>query len=471
MDFQALADSFYAAASIVSVEKLENGNYGKICIIAGNRPYLDTIEHPMPGVEMKTTKFIPGSEYTTYMPPDLNFESSCYAAAVSKKSIHAYAHPERYNVWFNMSFIPLMYEDGNICYCIYTVEIDLKPDARRMSTISSDTASSVLETCIRLRSHGDFRETMNAVCEDIRDLCGSDHCCIISLDTSKRKCSVLCEAHSVKLEHGTIGDMVDDSFFDMAYSWLDTIAGSNCILVRNEHDMETLKERNPEWYHSMKSNGTRNIVLFPLTFNEELLGYIWAVNFREDDAGKIKETLELTTFILASEIYSYRMMDELNILSATDMLTGVNNRNAMNNYVSGLVETTDDAVKEKTVSVVFTDLNGLKRANDNEGHAASDLLLKKAALVLQKFFTGSNIYRAGGDEFVVISENISEAELTDRLGKLRAATSQPDDEVCFAVGSSIGKAGDIRRLMQEADARMYSDKIHFYELHPELKRN
>ena len=129
----------------------------------------------MPGVEMKTTKFIPGSEYTTYMPPDLNFESSCYAAAVSKKSIHAYAHPERYNVWFNMSFIPLMYEDGNICYCIYTVEIDLKPDARRMSTISSDTASSVLETCIRLRSHGDFRETMNAVCEDIRDLCGSDH--------------------------------------------------------------------------------------------------------------------------------------------------------------------------------------------------------------------------------------------------------------------------------------------------------
>ena len=38
MDFQALADSFYAAASIVSVEKLENGNYGKICIIAGNRP-------------------------------------------------------------------------------------------------------------------------------------------------------------------------------------------------------------------------------------------------------------------------------------------------------------------------------------------------------------------------------------------------------------------------------------------------
>ncbi|MBQ5988949.1 MAG: GGDEF domain-containing protein [Oscillospiraceae bacterium] len=471
MDFQALADSFCSAASIVSVEKLENGNYGKICIVTGNRPYLDTIEHPMPGVEMKTTKFIPGSEYTTYMPPDLNFEGSCYTAAVGKKTIHAYAHPERYNVWFNMSFIPLMHEDGNICYCIYTVEVDFKPDARRMSTISSDIAASVLETCIKLRSHGDFRETMNVVCRDILDLCGSDHCCIISLDTAKRKCSVLCEAHSVVLEHGTISDMIDDSFFDMAYSWLDTIAGSNCILVRNDRDMEALKERNPEWYHSMKSKGTRNIVLFPLKFNQELLGYIWTLNFREEDADRIKETLELTTFILASEIYSYRMMDELNILSTTDMLTGVSNRNAMNNYVSDLVESTDSAVKEKTVSVVFADLNGLKRANDNEGHAAGDLLLKKAALVLQKSFTGSNIYRAGGDEFVVVSENISESELAERLSELRAATSKPEDEVCFAVGSSIGKAGDIRRLMQEADSRMYADKVNFYKLHPELKRN
>ena len=471
MDFQAIADSFYAAASIVSVEKLENGNYGKICIVAGNRPYLDTIERPMPGVEMKTTKFIPGSEYTTYMPPDMNFESSCYSAAVNKKSIHAYAHPERYNVWFNMSFIPLMHEDDNICYCIYTVEIDIKPDARRMSNISSDIAASVLETCIRLRSHGDFRETMKTVCEDIRDLCGSDHCCIISLDTAKRKCSVLCEAHSVVLEHGTISDMIDDSFFDMAYSWLDTVAGSNCILVRNEHDMEMLKERNPEWYESMKTNGTRNIVLFPLKFDEELLGYIWAVNFSEDDAGKIKETLELTTFLLASEIYSYRMMDELNVLSTTDMLTGVKNRNAMNNYVASVVENIDDTVKDKTLGVVFADLNGLKRVNDNDGHAAGDLLLKNAALVLQKFFTGSNIYRAGGDEYVIITENVPEAEFTEKLNALRAAASHPDDEVCFAFGSSTGKAKDIRRLMQEADSRMYSDKKHFYELHPELKRN
>jgi diguanylate cyclase (GGDEF)-like protein len=471
MDFQAVVDGFHAAASIVSVEKLENGNYGKIRIVTGNRPYLDTIENPAPGVELKVKKFVPNSEYTTYMPLDLNFEGSCYNAAVNKKTIHAYAHPERFNVWFNMSFIPVSYEDGNICYCIYTVEVDFKPDAKRMSNISSDTAASVLETCIRMRSHGDFRETMDDVCEDIRELCGSDHCCILSMDTDKRKCFVLCEAHSVVLEHGTISDMIDDSFFDMAYSWLDTIAGSNCLIVRNAHDMDMVKERNPAWYESMKSNGTRNIVLFPLKFNNELLGYIWALNFNENDADKIKETLELTTFILASEIYSYRMMDELNILSSTDMLTGVSNRNAMNNYVASVVESSDNTVNEKPLAVVFADLNGLKRVNDNEGHAAGDLLLKNAALVLQKYFSGSNIYRAGGDEYVIIAENISEAELAEKINALRAATSQPTDDVCFAVGSSFGKAADIRRLMQEADARMYADKVHFYSLHPELKRS
>ena len=135
MNFQSFVDSIPTAACVVSVEKLESGRYGKVRIVSGNRPYLDTIERPAENLAMLTKKFIPNSEYTTYMTRDLNFEDACFNAAVNKKCLHAYAHPARYDVWFNMSFLPLFPDDGNICYCMYIMEINFKPDAKRLSNI------------------------------------------------------------------------------------------------------------------------------------------------------------------------------------------------------------------------------------------------------------------------------------------------------------------------------------------------
>ena len=112
MDFQTLVDSMGDASCIVSVEDLGGGAYGKVRIVTGNRKYLDTIERPYEGLEMLTKKFVPNSEYTNYLTRDLNFENSCYQAAVMKKCLHAYAHPARYDVWFNMSFLPLRVKRG-----------------------------------------------------------------------------------------------------------------------------------------------------------------------------------------------------------------------------------------------------------------------------------------------------------------------------------------------------------------------
>ena len=123
MDFQNVVNSLPTAACVVSVEKLDDGNYGKIRIVTGNRPYLNTIEHPADNVEMLTRKFVPNSEYTEYLNRDLNFEDSCYQAAVQKKLLHAYAHPARFDVWFNMSFLPLFPDDSNICYCLYVMDL------------------------------------------------------------------------------------------------------------------------------------------------------------------------------------------------------------------------------------------------------------------------------------------------------------------------------------------------------------
>ncbi|MCR5250863.1 MAG: sensor domain-containing diguanylate cyclase [Lachnospiraceae bacterium] len=466
-DYQKIVEHIGAMTCVVSVERLENGRAGKFRIVAGNEAYVSSIEHPAPGAEMLTDKFVPNSEYTNYLTRDLNFEDYCYRAAVEKKCLHSYAHPDRLPLWFNMSFIPAGPDEGNLSFCYYIMEINFKASSERMSNISGEIASSVLETSIKLRGTSDFRETMKDVIHDIRDLCDAEHCCILLFDDVKRDCSVLCESFAEGSKLLPMETYLDESFFEIAASWEATIAGSNCLIVKNESDMEVVKERNPVWHESLTAAGAKSIILFPLKSSDRLLAYIWAINFNAEKAVEIKETLELATFILGSELGNYLLVDRLRVLSSRDMLTGVMNRNEMNNFVDSLREKKpEDGI---SVGVIFADLNGLKEVNDREGHEAGDRLLKDAADVLRKSFNEEDIYRAGGDEFSVIVCGMDEEAVKNKIAEIRK-NAEKTGWVSFALGgSTVGDAGDVRTALRQADERMYEDKRIFYETHQKYR--
>ncbi len=466
IDFQKVVDSMSAMTCVVSVEKLEDGGYGEIRIVTGNKAYIDSIEHPMDGVVMLTQKFEPNMVYTTYLPKDLNFEDYCYRSAVRKKCLHSYAHPDRFDVWFNMTFMPLEPDDGNICYCTYSMEMDFEPDSNRMSNLSGNIASAVLATCIMLQDTANLKKTMNEVVKSIRELCKAQRCCLLLIDHDEKKCEVLGNDCVDKEEEKTIYDYISDGFYEIACTWEDTISGSNCLIAKNAQDMETVKQRNPVWYQSLAESGVKTMVLFPLKNEEKVFGYIWANDFDPDDVPMIKEALESTAFILSSEIYNHLLMNRLRILSSKDMLTGVNNRNEMNNTVDVFVSNTDD---NNTVGVVFADLNGLKTVNDIDGHVAGDELLKRAAIALCEVFDSSDIYRAGGDEFTIIISGITEPELIRKAEQVKKI-SENYEGVSFAIGCGLAdKSSDIRVALRVADERMYADKKKYYAEHPEKK--
>ena len=115
-------------------------------------------------------------------------------------------------------------------------------------------------------------------------------------------------------------------------------------------------------------------------------------------------------------------------------------------------------------------MNGLKPINDNEGHNAGDCLLKEAALILKLTFEGCEIYRAGGDEFVIVALDKPKKELETLVEKIRNDSTDPEN-VSFAIGFYYDdKGGDIRVAMREADALMYEDKKRFYDRFPESRR-
>ena len=177
---------------------------------------------------------------------------------------------------------------------------------------------------------------------------------------------------------------------------------------------------------------------------------------------------EALEYIHSMPVFSGTLkFEKTKILSDTDLLTGLLNRNAMNNRITAIV-TGEDSLNGE-YGVIFADLNGLKTVNDRDGHIAGDKLLKAAGNMLRDTFSGSDIFRVGGDEFLVIITDKDEVEFENLALELRRKTEN-SDFVKFAIGTCFGDSSlDIRTAMHIADERMYEDKDQFYKDHPEMQ--
>ena len=455
MDFDVLLSHYRAKACVVSVEFFPDGTYGNIRVVAGNKAHCDdmaALNHP----------FQPGCPYEACFPKNPNFEDHCFRCIRDGKPLHAYVDLYMMGLWLNMFLMPLDSDQENIGYCIYCYDVAPKADSSAMADLSADTAADVLKACIKLRGSQNIRQAFQDVIEDIGAICGSDHCCVLLTDDEKHECTTFAEF----LREGSCLYPMSryiQGFYEIAQTWPDTLAGSTCIIIKDEHDMEKLQEQNPIWKASLEQAGVKTVVLYPLRHGGELLGYMWALNFNVENVLKIKETLELTTFFLASEISNYLLLDKLKILSTIDTLTSVRNRNEMNNRVDRIVAGNEPVPQ----GVLFADLNGLKRVNDEQGHAAGDKMLRAAASILQSVFQDGVVYRAGGDEFMILVNEISEDEVQDRVARVHFLSGKTEN-VRFSIGVCYGKK-DIRKAMRLADERMYAFKNGYYEAHPELK--
>ncbi|MBR5683159.1 MAG: sensor domain-containing diguanylate cyclase [Ruminococcus sp.] len=461
MDFEKLLDAYKQKTCIISVERFEDGSYGNIRIVTGNKLYCDAV------LEIKGEQFVPDSPYDHFFPKDLNFEDFCYRSAFLGTPLHTYINLNELGIWVNMFLFPLRSDKENIGYCIYSYEATPHADADRMSNLSADTAADVIRTCIKLRGSDNTAQAFYDVIEDIRRICGSDHCCILLTDENERQCVTLCESFREGSGLLPMDTYLDENFIDIAATWKKTIGASTCVIIKDEKDMKWLEQTNPLWHESLTQAGVKSIVLFPLNYNGETLGYMWALNFNVENTVKIKETLELTSFFIASEISNYQLLQRLEILSSIDLLTGVKNRNTMNNFVDSILS---GQVKLKHPrAIVFADLNGLKRVNDEGGHVAGDNTLRTAASLINGVFYDCDVYRAGGDEFMVIAAGTAAEELESRVAQLRSQAEKTEN-VRFAIGtSSFEKNSDILTAMRYADEKMYVDKKNYYQKNPGLK--
>ncbi|MBR4781887.1 MAG: GGDEF domain-containing protein [Lachnospiraceae bacterium] len=461
MDFSNLLEQLDTKSCVISVDTYDDGSYGNILVVTGNTLFKNDIE------DLTKQPFVDNTPYYYSLPKDMNFEDFIYRSAVLHQPLHTYVNLSHMGLWVEMYLSPLKSDKPGTGYCLYSYVISPKANEEIMSDLSPDTSAKVLSACIKFRGSDDFIKTINEVAADIREICGAFRCCIATFDPANETSELLGDAFEPDSLRSFRSEKYRQDFYKLLLTFEDTLAGSTCVIVKNEQDMKVIEERNPEWYQSLKTYHVESMVLFPLRYRDSLLGYIWASNFDVNNTVKIKEILEITTFFIASEIANYQMLKKLERLGTIDILTGSLNRNAMNNRISRFDEEKDDAIK--SIGVAFVDLNGLKMINDRDGHFAGDRSLKKSYALLKSVFTDDEIYRAGGDEFMVLCLNDPKEEFEAKIDRIREIIKEEKD-VNFAIGSCYNDGDlDVRKALRIADELMYKDKNLFYEKHPELK--
>jgi len=123
---------------------------------------------------------------------------------------------------------------------------------------------------------------------------------------------------------------------------------------------------------------------------------------------------------------------------------------------------------QRTMAVMFLDLDGFKQINDTMGHDAGDMLLRMVAdRLVATVRQEDTVARLGGDEFVIALYEAIDVEQVAKLGsKVISAVSQPysiqgvDVRMTVSVGVSVYPmhGEDAETLMKRADVALYEAK-------------
>lgn len=116
-------------------------------------------------------------------------------------------------------------------------------------------------------------------------------------------------------------------------------------------------------------------------------------------------------------------------------------------------------------AVASIDMNGLKRLNDTQGHAAGDAALAKIGKCLSDINDRQTIsYRVGGDEFVILFIAQTPEKVESVLHQLKETVSGAGYSI--SVGYAMKTpAQDLEDVLRESDQKMYAEKAVYYQQH------
>lgn len=270
-------------------------------------------------------------------------------------------------------------------------------------------------------------------------------------------------------------EQMENGEFLSTYHWAPTPSGSpstlslqiehpqhlqglyrNEVLVFSDSDPRLPK---PSKFSSQSEfSNMHALVLSPVLSKGRIIALLRLDNPVVKNLRNISGTIKVLSHFMESILLRRDLMAHLEELSYHDSMTQLLNRHALNRYI-----TSDQYKKRQTIGLIYCDLIGLKRINDNLGHNNGDRLIMQASHILTELFSPGNVYRIGGDEFLVVCQDISQKDLDEQITNLR--TRVTEENCALSIGStwSDSLADNFSQLITLADDSMYRDKLAYYE--------
>ena len=150
--------------------------------------------------------------------------------------------------------------------------------------------------------------------------------------------------------------------------------------------------------------------------------------------------------------------------STLDPLTGLFNRNALEQRLSELDGQPCSPDEGLSHAFLLCDLDHFKQVNDRFGHAAGDAVLQDVAYTMRAALrAGDSIYRVGGEEILVMLPGADSGDAMEIAERLRVAVRERQPvgvEVSLSIGIAVAEPSvvDTDDLLARADAALYAAK-------------
>ncbi|MBQ4068650.1 MAG: sensor domain-containing diguanylate cyclase [Lachnospiraceae bacterium] len=211
-------------------------------------------------------------------------------------------------------------------------------------------------------------------------------------------------------------------------------------------------DKDSEEYKILQIQEVESLMTAPLRIDGKISGFIGVDNPKKNLDTRV--LLRSVNAFVMNDIQKRKAMAKLFELSYGDRLTKVGNRHS---YVERMIEF--ETKYSHSLGIIFADINGLKIANDVYGHEYGDKMIRDVANILKKIFV-KDVYRIGGDEFVVFCPDIDEAAFEEKVAQLN--NNWPEN-ITVSVGSVWeNDCKNVKKHVMNADKLMYENKKRYY---------
>lgn len=338
-----------------------------------------------------------------------------------------------------------------LLYCGFYIT-KVRRISKKSNELNEDlNVSNTLIQCVRKLSNDLYKEsTIDEILQIICEFYQAERCYVLDLDMDNKKANGI-------FEYGKRHDDIHiENMVRLCLEHMDLV--NQFFENQKSYYIEDVTHEIPSTspiYATFMQQKIQSIIVVPFMDNQKIKG-VFAVDNPKQNYYQ-KDFLESLCFFIKTAMEREKEKTKLKNLSYVDSLTYAQNRNHFNEYIE------QNRNKElHSLGVIYLDLNGLKEINDKMGHIAGDTLIITASYALQEIFL-DNSYRVGGDEFVVIEQDVSELLFFDQYAKLLKRMKEL--EISVATGCVWKETcSNLSETLQEADQKMYEDKKRYYSL-------